>query len=115
MHSCRGALPSPVGADAAMQKIDHNQCLRLTRRLLFFRTNFDVCNVRSKASRQRETLISNGTQRPDDPHHNKTKKNGDPREKRVGMFVGSPAAALSFRLLPVHLPGTEPLQVIRLS
>ena len=78
MHSCRGALPSPVGADAAMQKIDHNQCLRLTRLLLFFlffRRILTYVNVRSKASRQRETLISNGTQRPDDPrHHNKTRK-----------------------------------------
>ena len=26
MHSCRGALPSPVGAAAATQNNDHNQC-----------------------------------------------------------------------------------------
>ena len=63
-----------VGADAAMQKVDRNQCLHLTR-CPFFGRILTYVNVRSKASRQRETLISNGTQRPDDPHHrNKTTK-----------------------------------------
>ena len=75
MHSCRGALPSPVGADAAMQKNDRNQRLRLTLRILYFGRILTYVNVRSTASRQRETLISNGTQRPDDPrHHTKTRK-----------------------------------------
>ena len=71
MHSCRGALPSPVGANVAMQKIDHNQCLRLTlpSASFFFGQIFTYVNAHSKASRQHETFISNRTQRPDHPHH----------------------------------------------